>query len=734
MVFIMIKLLDFPIELDLQQVLKQMDCREDSPLYHSLIAAGDQLRNTFSVLIHPKALLSFGTLPGHIAAMYQEACPAAFVLITLGKEVSDFCDLLFRENEYVKGLLVNSMADYIMFQMEQTVLSSLKEQCLRRGFGVDNRLEALRNAAPGIQKLIWEETNAAEELGIRLLPSNVFDPIKTLAFAFALTTDTAKFHAGHDCSLCTAKDCSFQYPSVINIKVLWGSITRTVFCQNQESIREALLRQGIDLNSPCGGKGLCGKCTIRVTQGTLPITPADRSFFGEADLNRGCRLACLAYPQKECTILIPDGKNELYSIPDTPISKSSLIPAIRESGLVMGIDIGTTTLAVRLVDSAGNILDTYTAVNHQASYGADVLSRIQASIEGYAEALKHCIQADLTKGIHTILSRTDTKTEWLSKIIIAGNTTMLHLLMGLSCESLGSFPFTPVTVSAVTGSIDSMLGEKGMDASVTLLPGVSAYIGSDVVAGLFSCGFFKLERPCLFLDLGTNAEMALGQKDRLFFASAAAGPAFEGGNISWGMGSVPGAICSVTLTGSSPGQLSLRTIADAPPVGICGTGIIEITAELLRIGIIDETGLLTEPYFDTGYPLAVTSDGRQILFTQKDIRNVQLAKSAIRAGLEILLKHAALTMDGIDTLYLAGGFGYRLDPQKALAIGLLPDFSSTKKTGISAVGNSSLNGAAACGLSNNFMEPLEHIIAIGQEIILSDDPDFQELYIAHMNF
>ena len=235
--------------------------------------------------------------------------------------------------------------------------------------------------------------------------------------------------------------------------------------------------------------------------------------------------------------------------------------------------------------------------------------------------------------------------------------------------------------------------------------------------------FENRERPSVLIDLGTNGEMAIGCRDKILVASTAAGPAFEGGNIVCGTGSVPGAVCSVSLAGK---QVHIETIADATPTGICGTGVIDAVYELKKEDIIDETGLMQKPYFENGFPL---SEEGNIRLYQKDIREIQLAKSAVRAGMETLISKYGITYNEIENIYIAGGLGYQMNIQKAEDIGLLPAGCGER---IHAVGNSCLKGTVKYLLNRNAQKITEAIAGTAEEINLSNDKEFQEFYMEHM--
>lgn len=525
-------------------------------------------------------------------------------------------------------------------------------------------------------------------------------------------------------------DCKKPYENSITITVIGKEPSFKFNCGGDRSLMEELLRQEIYISSVCGGRGTCGKCRIRVTSGNLKITKPDQSVFTEQELEQGWRLACKAYPEEDCTIHIGEEERGFEVVTENQVlSKASSSSRSKEEGYIIGIDIGTTTLAFSLVEIPGkDSCRTYTSINRQRIYGADVISRIQASNDGKKDELQKSIQRELLQGIRNVIEEEKLPENWLKAIAIAGNATMIHLLMGYSCETLGSYPYTPVNINTIELSSKEVLGDGYPDVPVVILPGISTFVGGDIVAGLLACDFDRSAKSCLFIDLGTNGEIALGNKDRILVSSTAAGPAFEGGNISCGTGSIPGAICNLRIENE---KADIRTIGDAAPVGICGTGVLELTSELLKEGLMDETGLLVQRHFEEGYEVTKDIRGNAIRFTQKDIREVQLAKAAIRAGIEILLREYGTGYEDIDIVYLAGGFGYKLDRDKAVHIGLLPKELSGK---IKAVGNSSLGGAIRYLTDNLSHRRVDNIIKVSQEIHLSAHKDFQELYLKHMNF
>lgn len=505
-----------------------------------------------------------------------------------------------------------------------------------------------------------------------------------------------------------------------------------------DSLLDTLIQNGVYFSAACGGKGKCGKCKVQMLHGATPVTEMDKSFFDTKELSLGWRLACRSFPREDCSIYVGTGDESDFEVVARHLEGKASNLQSQESGYDIGIDIGTTTIAVDIIGKTSKqTIHTVTMINRQRAYGADVISRIQASNDGKGKELQDCIRKDLYDGIEKVIRETGISKAFVERIAIAGNTTMGHLLMGYSCEGLGVYPFTPVDISTIKSSFQELFGEMSqttvidenkIGADVILLPGISTYVGADIAAGMLACDFDTLEQPCLLIDLGTNGEMAIGNKDRVLVTSTAAGPAFEGGNISCGMGSVQGAICNVDIEN---GRSFLKTIGDKPPIGLCGTGVIETVCELVKEGVVDETGMLEEDYFEEGYEVAKTQEGEPIIFTQKDVREIQLAKAAVRAGLETLLLRYGASYADIDKVYLAGGFGYKINLEKTIGIGMLPEELKEK---IKAVGNSSLGGAVTYLAQENASDRLDRILKISTEIELSGDKDFNQFYTDYMFF
>lgn len=483
-----------------------------------------------------------------------------------------------------------------------------------------------------------------------------------------------------------------------------------------KSVMEALQAQGVYLAGNCGSNGTCGKCRVHFLGDAPAPSEADRKLLSPNALARGERLACKAQAAAgmRLEVAAPDESamkvESSFSLPQQP--RAEIRPGGTHSGadssgqIVAAVDIGTTTIAMSAVDAGtGQVLRTVTGVNHQRAWGADVISRMEASNQGKGEELRQSILCDLDALREKLGLPADVK------MLISGNTTMEHLLQGLPCRTLGVAPYTPVDIS---------LHEY---KNMTILPGISTFVGADIVSGIVACGMDESEEICLLVDLGTNGEMAIGNRERILSASTAAGPAFEGGNISCGTAGIPGAVCSVEIEEK---KAHVQTIGGRPAAGICGTGVLEVVYELLKEELIDETGLLEDDYFDDGFPLA---DG--LVFTGKDVREVQLAKSAVRAGMEVLIEAYGTDYDHIGKLYLAGGFGQKINLQKAVGIGLLPGELLDR---MYTVGNSSLAGAVMAAHDPAILERMAKTAERSEEASLAESPLFSDLYMDHMFF
>ena len=491
-----------------------------------------------------------------------------------------------------------------------------------------------------------------------------------------------------------------------------------------ESVLEALNRAEKKIDAPCGGNGTCGKCRVEIS--------------GPDGWEKA--RACVLRPETDLTVRLPEARRVLVN---TDFSEAAETPAGTEEGLGIACDIGTTTVVCRLVRlSDGAALGVVGEANAQRSFGADVISRIGAASSGQLSALTGAIVGQLSDMILRLCREAETDPALIRRMAVAGNTVMLHLLCGLSPEGIGTAPFLPLSFFGERIPAET-LGLPPLGCDVLLFPCVSGYVGGDITADLLALEGAFSDPAFLLIDVGTNGEMVLCQGDRMLCCATAAGPAFEGAEISCGMQAAPGAIGSVTLVG---GDILCGTVGDADPVGLCGSGLIDAVAVLLRLGILDETGrmlrreeaededapalsdALKERLFDVEDRPAFRLAG-EVYLSQADVRSLQLGKAAIAAGAAILRKK--MGQPKISALLLAGGFGSSFRPESAAAIGLIPkDLLAVTR----CVGNAAAEGARRALLLPDAESRLGRLRDRMAYLELSGLPDFSDTYIDAMLF
>lgn len=415
------------------------------------------------------------------------------------------------------------------------------------------------------------------------------------------------------------------------------------------------------------------------------------------------------------------------------VENSYVIDALSCNSKAYGIcvDIGTTTIVMNLIDLIdGKILNTYSLLNKQRQYGADVISRILFSMEGGKETLNTCILETLIDGIKILCCIENNYVyESVKQITISGNTTMIHLLLGIPCDLLGTAPFNSVTNNFMTFSFYEVFNSDILQCSVKILPGISTFVGGDIVSDMLYSKFAESEEINLLLDIGTNGEIVIGNKDKILCTATAAGPAFEGANIYCGTGSINGAIYKVDITEDI---IHYDTILNKDPIGICGSGLISIISESLKNNIVDETGLIINEYYkEKGIVIAYNNLGEAIFINQKDIRELQLAKSAIKSGIEILLTNYDCTYKDIKNLYIAGGFGNNMDIASAINIGLIDNALKDK---VKLIGNGSIGGAMEVLCDNLATDKIAKIKSISHSINIAETKEFNDLFIENLSF
>lgn len=452
-----------------------------------------------------------------------------------------------------------------------------------------------------------------------------------------------------------------------------------------------LEKAGLMPETPCGGNGKCGKCSALAAGGFDP--PPDEN---------GKILTCQARLTGDAELYLT-GRRSISRIETRGGLKSvRAVPGRR--GFAAAVDIGTTTLAVRLVRlDSGELLPPMGMENPQRLLAADVIGRIKAALEGRQGLLTGLVRGAVEELLQGVCAEAGIERGELVRTVITGNTTMLYLYTGRSPETLSHAPFLA----------DCLFGHE--EGRIYYPPCFGAFVGADIYTAVLSSGMCEREETSVLADLGTNGELVLWHKGKLTCCATAAGPAFEGAGIRCGGAAVPGAVDKVSVR---DGEVCAETIGGAEPVCICGSGLIDLAACLLDEEIIDETGFME----DGAYRL---SD--EVSLYQEDVRQLQLAKGAICAGICTLLQEQGLTPKDVDTLYIAGGFGTRMDLHNAARIGLFPPELEDRAK---AIGNAALSGAALMLLDES--STLEHIEA--RCLNLAELPAFSQLFMEQMLF
>ena len=478
------------------------------------------------------------------------------------------------------------------------------------------------------------------------------------------------------------------------------------------SLIASLSDHGIEF--PCGGTGLCGGCGVRVLAGSLKITDADRAVFTPEELDKGWRLACQARAQ--APLVLECGQWHMDVLADTTAYSAAGRPAVAEKrGLGITIDLGTTTIAAQIVDLvSGNVLGVETGLNPQARFGSDVMTRIRASLAG----------DDLTTVVRTALGETVARLahgreEQVAEVVLVGNTVMHHLFSGRSVEPLAAVPFASPHLGEQSFQPNELGWQLPTGCAVRFAHCLGGFVGSDILAGIIATRMASDDDLIALVDLGTNGEIAIGNRNGIVCASTAAGPAFEAGAIRMGMRAATGAISYVSLAGSG---VKATVIGDVEPRGICGSGLVDAVAVGLRTGAILPSGRITGG--TKIFPIA----GPVILY-QSDIRELQLAKAAIAAGFNLLLKRLGAQVSDLKSIHLAGAFGNYVQIESAIRIGLI-DIGSARAPQelVHAAGNTALRGAKMLLATG---EPAFPII---EHVSLAADPGFQDEFADSMSF
>jgi len=472
-------------------------------------------------------------------------------------------------------------------------------------------------------------------------------------------------------------------------------------------LADLLFERGVEF--PCGGTSLCGGCRVRVVEGDIAVTPDMQAFLTPQDLAAGWRLACQAHAQGRVTLEIEQWESLI-------LGDETRVPFEPREGFGIAVDLGTTTLVAQLLDFAtGEVLAVRTALNPQCVHGADVMSRVQFALRE-PQVLTRSIRQGLAALVHDLDA--DRK---VGEVLICGNTVMHHLFCAEEVEPLSHVPFDSPAGGAREFAAQELGWRLSRECRVRFLPCLGSFVGSDILAGMVAIDWTGRDALVALIDLGTNGEIVIGNRSGALCASTAAGPAFEAGRIRMGMRAAPGAISQVA---PKDGGFACHVLGAREARGICGSGLVDAVAAALQLGRILPTGRLANGTQELELMAPVT-------ITQSDIRELQLAKGAIAAGLRILLDRWGATPDQLDRVYLAGAFGNYVTTASACRIGLL-ELAPEK---IEPAGNTALRGTKTLLLTPARGSVwVEQIGRLAQHVPLASDPHFQEVFVDCMGF
>ena len=462
---------------------------------------------------------------------------------------------------------------------------------------------------------------------------------------------------------------------------------------------EALLQEHVlSFAMPCAGNHTCGKCLIQIEGSVSPAGEEELELLKKVGAQTNLRLACFCAVEGDLTVTIPSARQDkILSWYKTPEIDAT------ETGYGFAVDIGTTTVAMQLIDRAtGLVLAEQVAKNSQAAFGADVISRVESCKTAGLEALSSRIHLQLEEMAAACLAESHvTKVE---ESVVTGNTIMLHIYEGLDPAPLAVAPFT------VQSYFGCMSRHTLAGAPVYLPRCIGAYVGADITCAILASDIVE-QGSHLLADIGTNGEVALATEGKLLCCSTAAGPAFEGAGLSRGMTAGSGAIRAVTLTSEG---VAYETVHNTSPAGICGSGVLDALAVMLETGDMEESG-----HLDADWEIGDSG----ISITQQDIRQIQLAKAAICGGIMTLLEQENISAEDLDRFVVAGGFGGSINHTSAAAIGLYPEALSSKAD---FCGNGALGGAVLLLRSHPLRETASRFASEAVELSLSASPEFMD--------
>jgi uncharacterized 2Fe-2S/4Fe-4S cluster protein (DUF4445 family) len=490
------------------------------------------------------------------------------------------------------------------------------------------------------------------------------------------------------------------------VQIKFHPLGKVISVARGSSLIDVLHEFGVEF--PCGGKGSCGKCKVKILQGEIAVDQVHRNRLEALGLDREWRLACMSQANEDLVLEVGQF-DAIIQADESPLDYEP------RQGFGVAVDLGTTTLVAQLVDlSKAKVLAVETGLNPQHRWGSDLISRLEAALAGNREKLTDAIRQKVGEMLQKL---TGGRRIRIDRVVIVGNSVMQHLFAGSDIRPLSFYPFEAAdpgirrfTAAELNWSIDCN--------TICFYPSVGSFVGSDILAGIHATGMWRRKEFSVLVDLGTNGEIVAGNCDRLLCASTAAGPAFEGARISMGMLATTGAISSVEDDG---GAMICRVIGNVPAKGICGSGLIDAVAVLLERGEVGSFGEI-----NSGGP-HITLTGK-VSLTARDIQEFQLAKAAIASGLDILLRKLGIRGEEVTQVYIAGAFGNYINLEKMVRTGMM-EFSTGH---FRKLGNTALIGAKMFLFSEE--EITGSILALTRHVNLESEKDFQDIFIRNLAF
>ncbi len=489
-----------------------------------------------------------------------------------------------------------------------------------------------------------------------------------------------------------------------------------------ETIAQAAARAGVAVESPCGGQGRCGRCKVSVDGRT-----GDKGMesLSKAEWESGVRLACQAEVMEDCIVMVGHPTiHDIDAVVDhSPLRELPFSPMVGGRGHGLALDIGTTTIAASLLDlSDGRELITLSDYNHQLLLGEDVLSRMEHAEDGGVQGLRSLA----LRSINGILARMADHAETdVGAVSVAANTVMGHLFLGVDPSPLRNPPFKPLVEETIYDASACGLEVEG-GAELIMLPCLSSYVGGDVVADILHSGMHRDPRVSLLIDVGTNGELVLGNDEFMVACSSSAGPAFEGGELRCGTRACPGAVESVRVEG---GVFRTATIGGEEAHGFCGSGLIDLVAQLYLSGMVDKKGRFTDQSAaeddDGDRRLQIGPEGSGLSISEAEMQSIIRTKAAIFAAARTMLSSMGMAFSDLERVLIAGGFGRHIDLENAIAMGLLPDIGRDR---FHFLGNAALGGAKSALLHQGAREELGPLVGGMTYLDLSSEPSFFHEY------